>query len=101
MLWLLHMNDTGIIIQGSYNTLENSEIGYSAGNGVMLEGDNTSLITGNVVTNNVIHDVDYMSLDCAGSTRATTGLRNGGGTRPQPPPSTRSATTRSTTAAAA
>ena len=64
--WSLHMEDTGIIIQGSCNTLENSEIGYSPGNGVTLMGNNTSLGTGNVVTNNLIHDVDYMNLDCAG-----------------------------------
>ena len=64
--WGLHMEDTGIIIQGSGNTLENSEIGYSAGNGVTLLGNNVSLSAGNVVTNNVIHDVNYMALDCAG-----------------------------------
>ena len=37
-LWLLHMEDTGIIIRGSNNILENSEIGFSAGNGVLLAG---------------------------------------------------------------
>ena len=65
-LWLLHMEDTGIIIRGSNNILENSEIGFSAGNGVLLQGKNTSFSTGNVVTNNVIHDVDYAGVDCAG-----------------------------------
>jgi hypothetical protein len=65
-LWTPHMEDTGVIIRGSNNILENSEIGFSAGNGVLLEGNNTSLATGNVVTNNVIHDVDYMCLDEAG-----------------------------------
>ena len=65
-LWTPHMEDTGIIIRGSNNILENSEIGFSAGNGVLLEGNNTSFSTGNVVTNNVIHDVDYMCLDAAG-----------------------------------
>jgi hypothetical protein len=65
-LWEPHMEDTGIIIRGSSNILENSEIGFSAGNGVLLEGNNRSLDTGNVVTNNVIHDVDYMCLDEAG-----------------------------------
>ena len=65
-LWLLHMEDTGIIIRGSNNILENSEIGFSAGNGVLLQGTNTSFSTGNVVTNNVIHDVDYAAVDCAG-----------------------------------
>ena len=65
-LWSPHMEDTGIIIRGGNNILENSEIGFSAGNGVLLEGNNTSLDTGNVVANNVIHDVDYMCLDEAG-----------------------------------
>lgn len=65
-LWTLHMEDTGIILQGSNNVLQNSEIGFSAGNGVLLLGHNKSLSTGNVVTNNVIHDVDYMCLDGAG-----------------------------------
>lgn len=65
-LWTPHMEDTGIILRGNNNILENSEIGFSAGNGVLLEGNNTSLDTGNVVTNNVIHDVDYMCLDGAG-----------------------------------
>ena len=65
-LWTPHMEDTGIIIRGSSNVLKNSEIGFSAGNGVLLQGNNTSLSTGNVVTNNVIHDVDYMCLDEAG-----------------------------------
>jgi hypothetical protein len=65
-LWTPHMEDTGIIIRGSNNILENSEIGFSAGNGVLLEGNNKSFSTGNVVTNNVIHDVDYMCLDEAG-----------------------------------
>ncbi|MCY2996247.1 MAG: carbohydrate-binding protein [Planctomycetota bacterium] len=65
-LWTPHMEDTGLIIRGSSNVLKNSEIGFSAGNGVLLQGNNTSLSTGNVVTNNVIHDVDYMCLDEAG-----------------------------------
>ena len=65
-LWTPHMEDTGIIIRGSNIILENSEIGFSAGNGVLLEGNNTSFRSGNVVTNNVIHDVDYMCLDEAG-----------------------------------
>ena len=62
-LWTPHIEDTGIIIRGSNNILENSEIGFSAGNGVLLQGNNASLAAGNVVTNNLIHDVDYMCLD--------------------------------------
>ena len=78
--WLqLHMQDTGIIVQGSCNILENSEIGYSAGNGVTLMGNNTSFSTGNVVTNNVIHDVDYMALDCAGVNTGNGGYADGPG----------------------
>ena len=65
-LWLLHMEDTGIIIRGSNNILENSEIGFSAGNGVLLQGANASFSAGNVVANNVIRDVDYAGVDCAG-----------------------------------
>ena len=98
--WSLHVQDTGIMIEGSSNILENSDIGYSAGNGVTLLGDNTSLSTGNVVTNDVIHDVDYMALDCGGVNTGNVGPNESGG-GPRPPLSTRSATTRSTTAAAA
>ena len=76
--WSLHVQDTGIMIEGSNNILENSDIGYSAGNGVTLLGDNTSLATGNVVTNCVIHDVDYMALDCGGIDTGV-GPTNGGG----------------------
>ena len=98
------MEDTGIIIRGSNNILENSEIGFSAGNGVLLEGNNKSFSSGNVVTNNLIHDVDYMCLDEAGINSGNPLYPPGNGKGPRttrPPPTTRSATTRSTTAAAA
>ncbi|HLG76971.1 MAG TPA: carbohydrate-binding protein, partial [Ktedonobacteraceae bacterium] len=49
-----HEVDTGIILKGSHNTLSSSTIAYSAGNGVSLQGTN------NTVTNNIIHDVNYM-----------------------------------------
>lgn len=57
--WNTHMTDTGIILDGSYNVLENSTIQYSAGNGVSLLGSY------NRVTNNIIHDVDYAGTDNA------------------------------------
>ena len=46
--------DTGIILFGSSNVLENSVIEWSAGNGVALAG------SGNTVKNNLIDHVDYM-----------------------------------------
>ncbi|MBB6732423.1 OmpL47-type beta-barrel domain-containing protein [Cohnella zeiphila] len=48
-----HNYDTGIIMDGLTNTLKNSTIAYSAGNGVAQIG------RFNVITNNLIHDVDY------------------------------------------
>lgn len=50
----LHLYDTGIVLNGSYNTLQNSSIDWSAGNGVAVLGDH------NTVTNNLIRDTDYM-----------------------------------------
>ena len=57
--YLVHVLDTGIILNGSYNTLENSEIAWSAGNGVLIQGSY------NTVTNNYIHDVNYAGTDTA------------------------------------
>jgi hypothetical protein len=55
-----HMGTSGIIINGTGNTLRNSTIAYSAGNGVVL-------ITGNnVVKNNLIHHINYIGIDLAG-----------------------------------
>jgi hypothetical protein len=51
--------NTGIVLRGSYDTIENSVVAYSSGNGVLLEGDY------NTATNNVIHDVDYLPEYCA------------------------------------
>ena len=50
----VHRSDTGIIISGTGNTVENSTIEYSAGAGIALEG------MGNVVRNNLIHHIDYI-----------------------------------------
>ena len=62
---LFDMDNTGIVICGNNMTLENSEIAYSAGNGVLLDGVHTSFLYGNVVENNVIHDTDYMGVNGA------------------------------------
>lgn len=50
----VHNKDSGIIINGSGNILQNSTISYSAGAGVALEGSN------NILRNNLIHDIDYV-----------------------------------------
>lgn len=50
----VHRGDSGIILNGTGNTLENSTIAYSAGAGVALEGSN------NLVRNNWIHHIDYI-----------------------------------------
>lgn len=51
---VVHASDTGIIINGSGNTVQNSTIAYSAGTGIALEGSN------NTIKNNLIQNVDYM-----------------------------------------
>ncbi|QMU69800.1 right-handed parallel beta-helix repeat-containing protein [Streptacidiphilus sp. P02-A3a] len=48
-----HRADTGIILDGSGNTIRNSVLEYSAGNGVALNGND------NTASNNLIHDVAY------------------------------------------
>ncbi|MFE6891188.1 right-handed parallel beta-helix repeat-containing protein [Streptomyces sp. NPDC057694] len=54
------VGDTGIILDGTYNRIVNSDLSLSAGNGVALRGQN------NTATDNVIHDVDYMGTYAAG-----------------------------------
>ena len=49
-----HAHDTGIQLRGSGNTLKNSVIEWSSGNGVLLEGKNHQ------VTNNIIASTNYM-----------------------------------------
>lgn len=58
--WAPHT--TGIILNGSNNTIENSTIRYSSGDGVFLGGSN------NTVQNCVIGDVDTIGADEAGVT---------------------------------
>lgn len=57
----------GVEISGQYNTVRNSEIGYSFGDGVTLLGSH------NTVTNNVIHDVNWLGSDCAAVTSYSSG----------------------------
>ena len=53
-IWVVGQNDTGIIISGSQNTVRNTEIEFSAGNGIrMLGGTNSQVI------NSIIHEVNY------------------------------------------
>jgi hypothetical protein len=58
--WLSHLTDTGIIINGTGNTLQDSAIAYSAGDGVALMGSNNS------TRNNLIHDTGYMGAYSSG-----------------------------------
>jgi hypothetical protein len=66
-----HRFDSGILLHGVDNTLENSTLQQSAGNGVNIDG------TGNTVHNDLIHDVGYSGTYTAavtlqaGSTGAT------------------------------
>lgn len=55
-----HAQDTGIILNGSGNVLENSTIAWSAGNGVALMG------SGNVIENSLIVDTGYVGNDATG-----------------------------------
>jgi hypothetical protein len=50
----VHESDSGILINGTGNTLRNSTISYSAGTGVALEGSDNTII------NNLIQYVDYV-----------------------------------------
>lgn len=52
--------DTGIVLNGTNDLLENSAISWSAGTGVAMNGQN------NTVTNTLIHHVDYMANQGAG-----------------------------------
>jgi len=57
--WTSH---SGILLNGSNNTLQNSTIAFSSGNGVWVGGSS------NTVKNCTIHDVDYSGGDEAGIT---------------------------------
>ncbi|MBI2842078.1 MAG: right-handed parallel beta-helix repeat-containing protein [Armatimonadetes bacterium] len=59
--WEAGRYDTGAIMGGQYNELRDSTIAYSAGNGVSLR----LYSTGNSIINCLIHDVNYIGIDCA------------------------------------
>ncbi|WP_328459543.1 right-handed parallel beta-helix repeat-containing protein [Streptomyces sp. NBC_00448] len=54
------ISDTGVVLNGTNNTIVNSDLSLSAGNGIALGGQN------NTATDNIIHDVDYMGTYAAG-----------------------------------
>lgn len=54
------VSDTGIVLNGTDNTIVGSDLSLSAGNGIALSGQN------NTATDNIIHDVDYMGTYAAG-----------------------------------
>jgi hypothetical protein len=58
--WSLHSADSGIILNGSGNTLRNSTIEWSAGDGVALLG------TSNTVENNLIVNTGYAGNSASG-----------------------------------
>jgi hypothetical protein len=47
-------NESGILVFGTNNTIKNSTLVYSAGNGIRLAGSS------NTATNNLIHEMGYM-----------------------------------------
>lgn len=51
---VVHASDSGIVINGSGNIVQNSVISYSAGTGIALEGSN------NIIKNNLISNIDYI-----------------------------------------
>jgi hypothetical protein len=51
---IIHVADSGIILNGAQNTIENSTISYSAGAGIASGGE------GNIIQNNLIENVDYV-----------------------------------------
>jgi hypothetical protein len=57
--WSPGIESSGIMLMGDNSIIQNSVVGYSAGNGVLLMGNNDKAI------NNIIHDVDYEATDTA------------------------------------
>jgi hypothetical protein len=58
--WDPKERDTGIILDGSYNTLQNCTVTHTAGHGVRLKGDH------HTVFNCTFEDFDYGASDAAG-----------------------------------
>jgi len=54
------ISPAGILLRGNYDTIENSVIAYSAGDGIFVGASDIR------VWNNLIHDVDYAGVDSAG-----------------------------------
>lgn len=50
--------DSGIVVSGRDNIIQNSSVQYSAGNGITLDGEN------NTVENCLVRYVNYMATDC-------------------------------------
>jgi hypothetical protein len=65
--WYEHNTDSGIILNGSGNVLENSTIAWSAGNGVSLMGNS------NTVKNNLVYNTGYVGNDATGVSLFGTG----------------------------
>lgn len=65
--WIDHLTDTGIVVNGRGNILQNSTIAYSAGNGVAVLGAD------NIVKNNLIHHIDYIGNYASGVALAGNG----------------------------
>jgi hypothetical protein len=53
------MESSGILLKGANSLIQNSTVAYSAGNGILLMGENSRAI------NNVVHDIDYEASACA------------------------------------
>ncbi|MDB5174240.1 MAG: galA [Phycisphaerales bacterium] len=56
--WSAPLN-TGIVVRGAHSIVENSNIGFSAGDGIMVSG------AGSIIRNNVVHDTDTFAGDMA------------------------------------
>jgi parallel beta-helix repeat protein len=60
-------NETGIYLAGTNNSITDSQVAYSAGHGIMVNGTNSR------VENNVVRDVAYNAGDSAGIRTAGSG----------------------------
>ena len=52
--------NTGLVVSGSNQTIQNCHIQFSAGNGISCQGRD------NKILNNLIEDVSYQQVDCSG-----------------------------------
>jgi hypothetical protein len=57
--WSAPLN-TGITVRGAHSIVENSNIGFSAGDGILVSG------AGSIIRNNIVHDTDTFGGDMAG-----------------------------------